>query len=722
MTSLCFMHIPKTSGTSVNLYLESQFDRAAICPARSAEDYEAIGREGLLEFKYFRAECGAAVFNLLPGSIPVVTLLRKPLDRAYSHWRYIQRLPEHRLHEQFQREHGTFGAFVATAPANPMARLLAAPSGSPMGSMWSLAAARQRDGEEITDPTAGLSDGDLFELAIARLESFAVVGLAEEHEESIALIAHHFSWAPPRHLPVTNAASITRTVPDIEEEDWSQFVQRNAVDLEVYGAAVRMFRRRQVLYPKAHRKVAYENSLAAQSAPLAHRLVVDLCGPINGTGWLPTIDTDLGPMRPIGAGCEATVDIPVTLGSFTKVEVTCPAVTSLDVLDSLDITVNGATVPFSHKLEPLGITLHVVPPPSSDGERFTTIGFRTSGGVDVPPNHTGAANNLMASLAIRRIELIAYDARAIRFGSTTSKTQTVTGQRAARYFGQRSPAWTFDADLQRRLDEHNLWAHIAELRRDGFTIVRDVIDPKTVERARAVIRRHAKPSGHRTRQSDVMMPLRFDQMFVDLLLNPIQLALADAVCGKGMLDSQAGLVRDRSSNPQGLHAENALWLPAPYPKHHYLCSAMLTLDHFDEADGGTCFVPGSHRSGLDPAPEESLALTGAVTPEAAPGSLIVWVGGTWHGAQQRTNDGERVSLLTIFTRPSLRPAQDLRALPTSLLKNDELRLRLRRDDVYEQDGWYDGVPEQMLHWIRNTPREGDVTFEWHDAADEAALA
>ena len=44
MGPVCFLHIPKTSGSSVELYLKGQFDRAEVCPARYDEDYRAQPR------------------------------------------------------------------------------------------------------------------------------------------------------------------------------------------------------------------------------------------------------------------------------------------------------------------------------------------------------------------------------------------------------------------------------------------------------------------------------------------------------------------------------------------------------------------------------------------------------------------------------------------------------------------------------------------------------
>jgi Phytanoyl-CoA dioxygenase (PhyH) len=695
MAAVCFLHIPKTSGTSVALYLESQFRATEICGAREGDEFVALGRSKLRDFSYFHAACDASVIGILPRSTAVLTMLRQPIKRAYSHWRYIQRMPDHRLHEEFQSEQSSFEQFVIQMPTNAMARLLAAPEGSSPRCLW--------------EQTGAWDDAELLDRALARLDACAVVGLTSFHDESIAQIAHHFGWTPPGLLPTTNAAPVLTHPTAPTPSAQSVFDERNAVDNKLYGAAVTMFERRRRLVDSATRTLIYEQSLAAETAPLTRRLVIDVCNPMRGAGWLPVVDTERGMIRPIGVGGQASIDVAVTVGRFTKLEVVCPAVASTVALESLQITANGEPLMFGHRIDPEGVTLHAALPPTAADDTFIRIGFNASGGAAVPPGHTLADSDIEATLGVARIELIPYDPKSLRVAAGSEvKKQATQFTNTAQLFWRSSPTWVFDDDLRRRLDRLDLWDRVDDLQRDGFTVVRDVVSPDKIRRAREVICRLSAATTYRTQRRRVYQPLLYDQLFIELLVNPVQLALADVVCGKGLLDAQTGLVRDRTSHPQGLHAENAAWMPSPYPNHHYVCSTMLTCDDFDEANGGTCFVPGSHLTKLDPSPEDALALTGVITPEAPAGSLIVWVGGTWHGANQRMTSGERVSLLTIFTRPSLRSAQDIRGIPEAFANTEELRVRLRRSDPFEHSGDIEQRPDAMLRWIRNRPSSNDA--------------
>lgn len=717
MTKVCFLHISKASGTSVQVYLRSQFADLQVAPARFGAEYAALDPTRLADFDLFHAECDASVIARLPPATSVVTMVREPLARARSHWRYVMRIPGHPLRAQLPDPHVAFGDFLDAMPANPMARLLAAVEVDHPRSLW--------------NPSCEVDDDELLDRATARLEACSFVGLTEHHDESIAQIAHLFGWAPPGALPVTNAVPSTSPADEPTAAEEAAFCTRHQVDIELYRVATAMFHRRARLTDGPARSCAYERRLTQLSEPLTDRLIVDVCSPIQGSGWLPVAGDGIDRLRPVAAGVAgATIDLPVTLGPFTMLDVTCPAIASTEVLDTLEVTVDDQPVLLSHRNGPLGLVLRAAVPVTRIGRGFTRIRFRADHGVEVPSHDGANGSDLVVTLGVSRIELASHDPLASRVPSGV--TPSAPGARAADYYWRCGATWTFDVELQERLDRLGLWDNVVELQRDGFTVIRDVVDPETVRRARDSIIRLAVGSHNRTRRRDAIQPFRHDPLFLDLLVEPVQLAMADAVCGKGLLDSQAGLVRDVTSNPQGLHAENALWLPAPYPDHHYICSSMLTLDHFDEANGGTCFVPGSHLTKLDPTPEGSVELTGAVTPDAPPGSLIIWVGGTWHGARQRLTEGERVSLLTIFTRPSLRPAQDIRSIPSSLIDTDELQVRLRRKDPYEHDGWMVQRPGQMMNWTRNLSTDGDrtVTCEWDETvadrprvpgADDATL-
>lgn len=278
-----------------------------------------------------------------------------------------------------------------------------------------------------------------------------------------------------------------------------------------------------------------------------------------------------------------------------------------------------------------------------------------------------------------------------------------------------SPTWVITNAQQALFDERGWWGHVAELQRLGFTVVPAVFDPATVSRLRETILRLAVPVPQRSSEAPVWPLFDAAPLVADVLLDEAVLAFADLVCGKGLLVSMKGLVRTEHSEPLGLHAENAAWLPSPYARHNFICSVMVTCDDVDEPAGGTGFVAGSHLTGTDPTVEGALEHGGVVVPSAPAGSLVVWLGGTWHGVDRRRVDGERVSLLSIFGRPSLRPGQDLRSIDiTAHDRADELALRLGRLDGFERrPGERPRNGRATIQWTRGLPEgPGSVTVEW----------
>jgi Phytanoyl-CoA dioxygenase (PhyH) len=702
---VCFLHLPKTSGTAVKVFLQARFEPSEVCPARFAEDYRRTSSSGLGGYSLFHSECDAAVLGMLPAATQVVTFLRHPFARAVSHWRHVARHAAHERYREVDWGSGSFADFVARTPTNPMSRLLGAPADGGVRSFWDLPSEAPED--------------QLFERALAMLETCAVVGLAEEHDESLAQIAHRFGWAPPGRLPRLNVAP--NDGPREPPERLPEFERRNSVDLAIYEAAAAMLGRRKAFVAPDARAAAYDRRISAESSPLVRRFTLDMAGVIRGTGWLPPIATQQGAgFRALIAGGTATVDVPVVLSRFAKIEITCAAAASTAALDALNVSVNGEELQLHTRHAPDGLVYYGLATVTGPGSPYTRLTFTAPSSTAVPASIRNE-HELEFSVAVSQITLTPYNPSRLRASRRDSGGDGLSlrpeDSGGATVYWRSSPTWTIEPDLKNRLDQLELWDNVAELQRDGFTVVRGAVPHDVVESARSAICRLSVPSRHLTRRRAVLQPLRFDSLFIDLLMHPVQLALADVVCGVGMLDSQAGLVRDRLSHPQGLHAENALWLPSPYPEHHYICSAMLTLDDFNVANGGTCFVPGSHLSRRDPAGENSHSLEGTVTPVAPAGSFIVWLGGTWHGAHQRAADGERVSLLTIFTRPSLRPAQDVRAIPERLVTTDELRLRLRRADPFDHDGWKTGPDHvDLLHRIRNLPQTSTtLTAGWDPA-------
>ena len=82
-----------------------------------------------------------------------------------------------------------------------------------------------------------------------------------------------------------------------------------------------------------------------------------------------------------------------------------------------------------------------------------------------------------------------------------------------------------------------------------------------------------------------------------------------------------------------------------------VCNVMFAITDFTVENGATRLVPGSHRSGLHPAPNTDYGVSHAEVPA---GSFVVWEGRTWHAASLNTGNSPRVGITTYWTAPYIR--------------------------------------------------------------------
>jgi hypothetical protein len=95
---LVFMHIPKNGGTSLRSMLSAWFEPELRCPYREGQDYlEHFDDEQLERYHFFTGHLPLYVVQrFFPRAMPKFTVLRDPVERAfslYAYWRDYQ-LPE----------------------------------------------------------------------------------------------------------------------------------------------------------------------------------------------------------------------------------------------------------------------------------------------------------------------------------------------------------------------------------------------------------------------------------------------------------------------------------------------------------------------------------------------------------------------------------------------------------------------------------------------------
>jgi ectoine hydroxylase-related dioxygenase (phytanoyl-CoA dioxygenase family) len=196
------------------------------------------------------------------------------------------------------------------------------------------------------------------------------------------------------------------------------------------------------------------------------------------------------------------------------------------------------------------------------------------------------------------------------------------------------------------------------LERAGCVVVRDVTDAATREALKRELAPLLKTSdagnrlnkvyeasggngsfypGNTTRITALVAK---SETFRSFVMHPLMLSACDAIlkpnCASYQVHATAGLVIGPGATVQVLHREEDGFQFFKLPRPNMVLASMWAVSDFSEANGGTHLVPGSHRW-----PEGRIARDDEVVAAAMPaGSVLLWMGGTLHGAGANRTEGE----------------------------------------------------------------------------------
>ncbi|MEN8159506.1 MAG: phytanoyl-CoA dioxygenase family protein [Myxococcota bacterium] len=194
-----------------------------------------------------------------------------------------------------------------------------------------------------------------------------------------------------------------------------------------------------------------------------------------------------------------------------------------------------------------------------------------------------------------------------------------------------------------------LQTHLERIERDGCTIVPRVFSPEEGEVLLARLSELAREldvgwgnnefEGGRTKR--VYNLLAHGKLFEAIPVHPRVLPVVEGVLDRGCLvSSLSSIAIHPGEQAQPIHADDALH-PIRKPHAPTVCNTMWALTDFDEANGATRIVPGSHRA--DRSPDYGSA-PDSIAAEMPRGSVLIWHGSFWHGGGANRSTGVRVGL------------------------------------------------------------------------------
>lgn len=211
--------------------------------------------------------------------------------------------------------------------------------------------------------------------------------------------------------------------------------------------------------------------------------------------------------------------------------------------------------------------------------------------------------------------------------------------------------------------------HAADLERDGYTILYDVMSPLERDATREVIEETLAAEETISRKyglqnEDLRMAFnaqaKHPHFYGILLRNPAPIEVARRVLGEDMFAHDLAI---RAPMPTGkkdttrlgghLHADWEDFTVRPFigGKHYPLAiqSAWAIVD-FTKETGGPMIWPGSHLSNEIPPEQPETLPPGGIIAEAPAGSVVMWDSSLWHTGGINYSDSPRYSLIFFFQR------------------------------------------------------------------------
>jgi ectoine hydroxylase-related dioxygenase (phytanoyl-CoA dioxygenase family) len=220
------------------------------------------------------------------------------------------------------------------------------------------------------------------------------------------------------------------------------------------------------------------------------------------------------------------------------------------------------------------------------------------------------------------------------------------------------------------------------MKRDGYTIVENAIDPGLVAELRDDVRRlegefAVQPAqnlfeGVRTMRiyNLLVHGALYHQVPVHDHVLPIIEGVLDRNC---LVSSLSAIDIGPGEAAQPLHADDQL-IPLPKPHVSIICNSMWALTDFTAENGATRLVPGTHRADRSPQPFGEQVET--VAAEMKAGSVLVFDGSIWHGGGANQSSGWRLGLAMNYCAGWLRQQENQQlGIPLDIARAFSPRLR-----------------------------------------------
>ncbi|HHP7244655.1 MAG TPA: hypothetical protein ACFE0H_08220, partial [Elainellaceae cyanobacterium] len=374
---LCFIRVQKTGSSTLTSIVDSKFHVDRIwSPPPYKPPLPSTPSADLEPYDLFRGHFGYDICNFLPKKPVYITMLRHPIQRVISLYKFYSRRPDHPDSSMASKvaTSSSIEDFVRSPIPQVRARTSNCQAHQIVSGFWD---------ENLAD-LLNMPDADLLDLAKEHLDQFAFVGLTERFNESILLLSYIFGWYPGLGYQSLRVSSSSSSLSEIDPDLVALISDYNSVDLQLYDYAQTWFESRFVQMGEelasrygdqslarfldqsvssaqiddAHQLETllyclerhYEHRYAARNIPKTSTVDFNVSQPISGSGWHRRNGPHSGlrgntnSFRWTGPGTLSTLDFPLAASSDLLIRVHITNAIAPDVLESLSLRVNDQPI------------------------------------------------------------------------------------------------------------------------------------------------------------------------------------------------------------------------------------------------------------------------------------------------------------------------------------------------------------------------------------------
>jgi hypothetical protein len=390
------MHIPKTAGMTLRVFLGNQYPVSQIMPANDWLELLRLGIGEIEQYRLFQGHFTCGIFDLLPADVRPIVFLREPVARTISHLRHLSRDPKFHPAHQFAAGRGLDDLVHDDRIMDLCCNVQTAQLSNDIRGKTILRGLQSDQASGLVpDPDTYVLPPDLA-IAERTLERFHFVGFVESLEEDILQLSITLGLHPPVMLPRTNNdpegdIDVGRLAPDT----LAILRERNALDIALYEAARRRsrFTRRAVGAALVDR---------GTYAPISQPMNFPMSGPIPGANWHESEVEDGSAYRWTGPLNETMLDLPLAPGFHFEVSLSL----IIANLDDLSVETGGFELPLECSLSEKDThsVSFWVPAAAVQAGGLTSLCFRTKQVFKGSDTDVRMLSFLVAALSISRVE------------------------------------------------------------------------------------------------------------------------------------------------------------------------------------------------------------------------------------------------------------------------------------------------------------------------------